>query len=125
MTSAANRPGLSRIQRLVTRWVGPETAAALEAHSRAWLVQCPDCGHQRSIWEIGGIRYKAAGEQRNRMRCPACGKAGWHRVHKAADFPVTSVSSWPLIRFFVWLGLAVTLFVVAIVGVVLLATGSI
>ncbi len=125
MSSAPDRPGLSRIQRLVTRWVGPETAAAMEAHSRAWLIECPHCGHERSIWEIGGIRYKAAGEQRNRMRCPKCGKAGWHKVHKAANFPVTSVSPWPLIRFLLWVGLVVAIFIVAVAAAGLMLSGAI
>lgn len=125
MISDPDRPGLSRIQRLVTRWVGPETAAAMEAHSRAWLIECPKCGHARSVWEIGGIRYKAIGEQRNRMRCPKCRKAGWHRVHKAANFPVTAAPAWPLIRLFVWLGLAIAVATGAIVAAVLLLTGAI
>lgn len=127
MTSAPDRPGLSRMQRLVTRWVGPETAAAMEAHSRAWLVQCPDCGHERSIWEIGGIRYKTAGNPRTatRLRCPSCGKAGWHRVYRAADFPVTSVPSWPLIRFLLAFGLVMVILIALILGVVLKLTGAI
>ena len=80
---------MSRTQRFFTRFAGAETAAAMEAHSRAWLVECPNCGHERSIWELGGIRYKAAGNPRTRLRCPKCGQAGWHKVHKAADFPTT------------------------------------
>lgn len=123
MTAAPDRPGLSRAQRLITRWVGPETAAAMEAHSRAWLVRCPNCGHERSIWEIGGIRYKAVGSQRNLMRCPRCGKAGWHKVYKAADFPVTSAPSWPLIRFLLFVGLLTLIVIAAVVGVALMLTG--
>ena len=90
--------GLSRTQRLVTRLVGPETAAAMEAHSRAWMVRCLKCGHERSVWELGGIRYKAVGEQRNLMRCPVCGARSWHKMMKAADFPVTNAPAWPLVR---------------------------
>jgi ribosomal protein S27E len=93
-----DRQGLSVMQRFFTRLAGPETAAAMEAHSRAWLVQCPSCGHERSIWDLGGIRYKAAGNPRIRVRCPRCGNAGWNKVYKAADFPTTSVPVWPLIR---------------------------
>jgi len=54
--------------------------ASMERDSRAWKLTCP-CGHTRSIWEIGGIRWKAAGEPRKLLRCPACGKLRWHRTH--------------------------------------------
>ena len=99
----------------------------MEAHSRAWLVQCPNCGHERSLWEIGGIRYKAAGNPRTRtrLRCPSCGQSGWHRISRAANFPVTSVSSWPLIRFLLYAGLVMAIVIAAVVGVVLKLTGVI
>jgi ribosomal protein S27E len=125
MSFGSDRPGLSRAQRLITRWVGPQTAAAMEAHSRAWLVQCPHCGHERSIWELGGIRYKAMGNQRNWMRCASCGKVGWHRVHKAANFPATSESSWPLIRFLLCVGLVTLIVIAVVVGAALKLTGAI
>lgn len=115
--------GLSRIQRLVTRFVDAETAAAMEAHSRAWLVQCPKCGFERSIWELGGIRYKAAGNQRNLGRCPACGKTSWHKVHKAANFPTTRAPAWPLVRFILSATVAALILGAIVVGIVLKLAG--
>lgn len=70
----------NRVQRLVTSVFSP-FAAAIEADSRAWKVTCP-CGHTRSVWEAGGIRWLAAGEPRRLKRCEACGETTWHRVHK-------------------------------------------
>jgi DNA-directed RNA polymerase subunit RPC12/RpoP len=61
------------VQRLATE--------AMEAESRAWMVQCPHCGFERSVWDTGGIRYKAAGTSRNYMRCPSCGKRGWNKIY--------------------------------------------
>jgi hypothetical protein len=61
---------------LPRRW-----ADALEADSRRWMVACP-CGHERSVWDIGGIRYKAVGSPRWWMRCPRCGRRTWHTVVK-------------------------------------------
>lgn len=119
MTSAPPQPGLSRAQRLITKWVGPETAAAMEAHSRAWLVRCPHCEHERSMWEVGGIRYKASGNPRMRMQCPNCGRKGWHKVYKSADFPVTSVPAWPLVRLFLYIGLYVGLALLILIAVIL------
>ena len=72
---------MSTIQRLVKRLLPEQTAAAMEAESRQWRLLCT-CGHDRSFWDIGGIRYKAVGSPRKLMKCPACGKRTWHRVFK-------------------------------------------
>lgn len=81
------------------------------------------------MWEIGGIRYKASGNPRMRMHCPNCGQSGWHKVYKAANFPVTSVPAWPLIRFFLslglYVGLALLIFIAVVLGVVLKLVGAI
>jgi len=55
--------------------------ATIEADTRKWLIECP-CGHRRDLWEMGGIRYKAAGEPRRLMRCPHCGHLTWHKIRK-------------------------------------------
>lgn len=56
-------------------------AKDMEAQSRAWKVRCP-CGHERSIWDLGGIRWKAAGNPRRLIKCPACEKTTWHVTTK-------------------------------------------
>ena len=118
-----DRNNMSRMQRFFTRFAGTETAAAMEAHSRAWLVECPNCGHERSIWDLGGIRYKAVGNPRMRMRCPNCRQAGWHKVHKAANFPTTNVPVWPLVRLILSVTLCAMIIGAVIVGIVLKLTG--
>lgn len=60
-------------------------ATALEAESREWLVRCPACGHARSVWDLGGVRYKAHGTKRIFRRCPACRRVGWHLVSRERD----------------------------------------
>lgn len=77
----ASRKRVTTIQRLAKNLLPEKTAAAMEAESRQWRVTCA-CGHSRSIWELGGIRYRAAGKPRRLMKCPACGKRIWHRVSK-------------------------------------------
>ena len=119
-----DKDGRSRMQRLFTSLVDAETAAAMEAHSRAWLVECPHCGHLRSIWELGGIRYKAAGKPRTYGRCPRCGRGGWHRVYKAADFPVTSAPLWPLVRLILIVGAAGLIVTAVITALILWLTGG-
>ena len=76
---------MSAIQKLFAAFLSPQAAADMESESRRWLVQCPSCGHARSIWELGGIRWKAAGNPRKYVVCPQCGKSGWHTVSKQPD----------------------------------------
>ncbi len=71
---------LSRIQQLVSRFVPRSWASSMEAESRAWIVGCPACGFERSIWDLGGIRWKASGSKRILARCPSCGKVAWQKV---------------------------------------------
>lgn len=71
---------LSRAQRLFRRLSSPELFAAMERDSRLWKVDCPHCSAQTSLWELGGIRYKAIGEPLTRLRCPKCGQKGWMRI---------------------------------------------
>ena len=64
----------------------PGHAAEIERESREWDVVCPSCGHTRSYWDIGGIRYKAASSgKRIGLRCPACGARGLHAVERRSD----------------------------------------
>jgi hypothetical protein len=48
---------LSLVQRLVMllpkRW-----SDAMRADSHNWLLTCPVCGTVRTVWDIGGVRYK-------------------------------------------------------------------
>lgn len=70
---------LSRAQRLA-QWLLPRRwSESMEVESRQWMAECP-CGHGRSIWELGGIRWKAAGRPRRLMRCPKCSQLSWHKV---------------------------------------------
>ena len=95
------------VQRLAT--------AAMEAESRAWMVSCPHCGFERSVWDTGGIRYKAAGTSRRYMRCTSCGKRGWNRIYWKGGAPGVAPAS-PVF---------VLRLVLSIVVGVLLATGAI
>jgi len=114
---------LSRTQRLFARLVDAPTFAAMEAHSRAWLVRCLNCSHARSIWALGGIRYKAAGNALTRMNCPSCGKTGAHRLEKAENFPVTNVPTGSLWRAIILVTLVTMLVLGGLVLLILWAAG--
>ena len=72
------------LRKLILSVVSDKMAAAMEADSRAWILTCPACGYEISIWDLGGIRYKATGNQRTFMKCLKCGKRVWHRTAKRA-----------------------------------------
>ena len=61
------------MRKLILAVVSKKTAAAMEAESRRWVMKCP-CGYETSIWEMGGIRYKAAGSPWKVAQCGKCGQ---------------------------------------------------
>jgi hypothetical protein len=73
---------LSRIQQVISRVVPAAWTASMEAESRTWMVRCRSCGFERSIWELGGIRWKGSGRTWTWGRCPNCGKLGVHTISR-------------------------------------------
>lgn len=72
---------MTRIQRFFVAVMPKKWAAGMEAESRAWMVRCR-CGFERSMWEAGGIRWKAVGKEYQYLFCPNCGRRHWHTVYK-------------------------------------------
>lgn len=101
--------GRTRVQRGAT--------AAMETESRAWVVRCPKCGAERSVWDMGGIRYKARGSSRWYRRCPGCGKRAWLKVYWKGGVPGASQAS-P--AFVVKLVAAIVFGVLLLTGLILL-----
>ncbi len=56
---------------------------AAEADSRLWRTECTRCGHVSNVWELGGMRWKAAGRPLTLMRCTGCGKPAMQRISKS------------------------------------------
>ncbi|HEY3493176.1 MAG TPA: hypothetical protein VGK73_00765 [Polyangiaceae bacterium] len=73
---------MSSIQRLFKAVLPRAWARDMEAASRSWKIRCP-CGRERSIWDVGGIRWKAWGNPRRALRCDHCGHVTWHTVYRA------------------------------------------
>jgi hypothetical protein len=73
---------VSFFQRLMTAILPGSWAASMEAESRAWMARCEACGGERSVWDLGGIRWKAAGSPRRRLPCINCGQVTWQRLSK-------------------------------------------
>ncbi|HKB03050.1 MAG TPA: hypothetical protein VKD90_12570 [Gemmataceae bacterium] len=73
---------MSRTQRFFRAIMPRSWFESAEADSKTWMVRCP-CGAERSVWDLGGIRWKAKGSPRWLMRCCTCGRRRWHKVEKA------------------------------------------
>ena len=44
-----------------------------------WL---PDYRRTFDAWEAGGVRWKASGQPRRMLHCPACRRTTWHVVYR-------------------------------------------
>ena len=69
------------LRRLI-RLISPAWLAKIEAESRDWMLRCPTCNGEVSVWDAGGLRYKAAGRARRYGRCPACRQKGMLELYK-------------------------------------------
>ena len=78
---AERKPGL--FQRLL----GPEAAAQRRPNCAPGWCTARIAVSTRSVWDTGGIRYKAAGTSRRYMRCPSCGQARLAQDLQGAGFP--------------------------------------
>jgi len=56
----------------------------MRAESESWIMKCSKCGHELSVWDAGGIRYKARGQPSWRRRCTGCGEVSWLKVFRRA-----------------------------------------
>ncbi|MBI1296959.1 hypothetical protein GC175_18560 [bacterium] len=60
------------IQRVIAR-LPQSWYEAIRAESEEWVFTCPACGLARSVWEIGGVRYKAVSVgKRSLVWCSQC-----------------------------------------------------
>jgi hypothetical protein len=73
---------LSTAQKIIRFFSSKARFEKIMEESKQWKFTCSNCGKVSSIWELGGIRYKAAGKPNDRIRCPHCRKNGWQKVYK-------------------------------------------
>lgn len=69
------------LRSLIAR-LSPTLLQRIEAESRTWLMQCQKCGHEISVWEAGGMRYKALGPVWRLGRCVNCQRVGMMKVFR-------------------------------------------
>ena len=79
---------MSWIQRFFTAVFPASWAKSMEEDSRQWMMRCR-CGFEQSIWEMGGIRWKAGsgGRTATFLKCAQCGQRSWHKVTRDPQLP--------------------------------------
>lgn len=75
---------MSRFQRLIKMIFPQKWFEAAEAESRRWMIRCK-CGAGQSVWDAGGVRWKASGRTWAFRRCPTCGNRSWHALEKCKE----------------------------------------
>lgn len=82
--------GLSTAQRLLRAILPGRWFEQIEAESREWIMTCSQCGAQRSIWDAGGVRWKAKGERVFHARCTSCRRGMVHRMKRQFSLSKTA-----------------------------------
>lgn len=60
----------------------------LRAESESWRIRCLGCGASKSVWEAGGVRWKARSQgKRTLVRCSHCGGMRMAAVERGQDEP--------------------------------------
>jgi hypothetical protein len=77
----AGRTLMTLIQKVVTALMPKTWADDMRRESLGWMQRCT-CGHEISVWDAGGIRWKAKGSPKRLLACPGCGKVTVHSIYK-------------------------------------------
>ncbi len=72
---------LSSSQKLMKKISSESYFTAAMEESEKWRFTC-ECGKESSIWEIGGVRYKAKGSPVKFLKCPHCEKKSMMKIYK-------------------------------------------
>lgn len=65
---------MNGLQRFFFRLLPPHLAEQMRDESERWTLRCDGCGGSKSLWEVGGIRWRATPDpKRTIVRCRRCG----------------------------------------------------
>jgi hypothetical protein len=73
---------MTRLQKFFKTILPRQWADDMEAESRRWLMRCAACSHEQSVWDAGGIRWKAKGQPRRLLTCAQCHQTTWHTIYQ-------------------------------------------
>ena len=68
---------MTTIQKILTMVLPSATVERMKEETNQWRVRCTACGHSKSLWETGGVRYRKrsplGGVSATIVRCSQCG----------------------------------------------------
>lgn len=73
---------LSGAQKAAKFFSSAKKFIAMKDESMQWIFICNKCDESSSIWDAGGIRYKATGQPKVSVRCPKCNTVGIYKITK-------------------------------------------
>ncbi len=72
---------MKALQNILRALVSDRVFKEMKAESEQWFFECLSCGFKRSVWEAGGIKYKATVRRKRAVgKCPECHKWRWMSV---------------------------------------------
>ncbi len=74
---------MSAVQNIAKHVLPERVFRSMQDESQTWLMRCP-CGHETSVWEMGGIRWKADGKPIRWGQCGGCGERFFAQVYRHA-----------------------------------------
>ena len=79
-------PPLKPIQRIALTITPKRIGDSIKKESMEWHVICTKCGLHRSVWDLGGIRWKAYSRgKRVFTRCSQCEQRVWAKVERLRE----------------------------------------
>ena len=73
------------VQKLTMALLPKQLAERVKTESQDWMLQCPSCQREISVWEAGGVRYKATNKVKRLGWCSRCGKKMWLRLYRKSS----------------------------------------
>ena len=55
--------------------------------SKRWQTRCTKCQSRSTVWDLGGMRWKAYGEPLTGFRCPVCNTFTMHKITRSKPEP--------------------------------------
>ncbi|PHQ34138.1 hypothetical protein CEE69_17515 [Rhodopirellula bahusiensis] len=66
---------MSKIQQMAESILPAAWFVRVRDSSKRWMIRCPQCNREQSVWDVGGIRCGAASVgKRIQAHCEYCGR---------------------------------------------------
>jgi hypothetical protein len=79
---------MTLIQKFFSTVLPQKWADDMRAESQRWRIRCCSCGASRSLWDAGGIRWKAASVGKQTLA--HCSRCGGRRAAAIERVPTTA-----------------------------------